>query len=375
VRHGRNSKVEPVSLRLLQPDLPRDLDIICLKCLEKNPAKRYGTAQELAEELGRFLRGEPIHAQPVSAVEKLWRWCQRKPVVASLIAALHVVGVLGLTAVLWEWKQARDHAAARLKALEVTERLLYASDMRIAQKAWETSNREVVRQLLDQHRPQPGQEDSRGFEWRLLWRLWHENVRSVFYPHPGGTVQSATFSSDGERFATLIAAKASARLWKSGLPSVPEAEFTNAGSIAFSPTARFLALGTTAGAVSLWDPETKQEIGRLECSTNPVCRLAFSPQGETLACAASEPIVKLWTVSTRTLAGTLAHNAPVRTLAFSPNGTILATGDADSQIHLWNVAVRQEIASFKVPHAFVNSFAFTPDGRTLAIPAEHILYL
>ncbi len=78
---------EPLSPRLVNPGVPQDLETICLKCLQKDPARRYATSQELADELGRFLRGEPILARPISSLARFWRLCRRYPVAASAIAA------------------------------------------------------------------------------------------------------------------------------------------------------------------------------------------------------------------------------------------------------------------------------------------------
>lgn len=101
---------EPVSLHWLNRAVSRDLEVICLKCLEKEPGRRYASARELAQELGRFQNDEPIRARPVSAAEKFWRRCRRRPALAGVSGAALVFLMAGLIVSLWQWQRAENHA-------------------------------------------------------------------------------------------------------------------------------------------------------------------------------------------------------------------------------------------------------------------------
>jgi serine/threonine protein kinase/Flp pilus assembly protein TadD len=111
---------EPRAPRKVNDKIPRDLETICLKCLRKEPARRYPTAAELAEDLRRFLAGEPVRARPVSGYERLWRWCGRNRLVASLLAALALVFAGGFAGVTLQWLRAENYAAQVVEQAQAT---------------------------------------------------------------------------------------------------------------------------------------------------------------------------------------------------------------------------------------------------------------
>jgi eukaryotic-like serine/threonine-protein kinase len=105
------------------------LETLCQSywCLEKEPERRCPTAQNLADELARFLRDEPILARLATAPERLWRWARRKPALGSLIVLLQVVGVTGLTGIVWQWWRAENNAIEARAQRDVAEGRLYAA--------------------------------------------------------------------------------------------------------------------------------------------------------------------------------------------------------------------------------------------------------
>jgi WD40 repeat protein/tRNA A-37 threonylcarbamoyl transferase component Bud32 len=191
---------EPVSPRTLNASVPRDLETICLKCLEKDSRRRYGTAQELADECQRYLDGKPILARPVGRLERTWRWCRRNPALAAMTAMAVQACITGMVISILFALQAREQAAVSadlaVKADELatkwkqeagrathqeglTRRYLYSAHLNLAHDALKASNLLRTVELLDQHRPAADHDDLRSFEWRYLWRECHRWQRAI----------------------------------------------------------------------------------------------------------------------------------------------------------------------------------------------------
>jgi serine/threonine-protein kinase len=151
-RMTNGKKPSPAGLRVSRRSCI-DLEIICLKCLEKDPARRYPSAQALAEDLERMLAGVPILARSASAAEKVWRWCRRRPAVAALWSALVLVLVLGLTGVLWQWRRAEaDKRMATIEAAKSRQLAQFLQQMltRVGPSASLGRDTTLLREILDQ---------------------------------------------------------------------------------------------------------------------------------------------------------------------------------------------------------------------------------
>jgi len=318
---------EPPAPRTCNKAIDRDLETICSKALLKNPAQRYGSAEAFADDLDRWLTGEPIAARPTSPTERAWLWCRRKPALAALSAGLLLSIVSGLVISLWQWRRAEGTAALMAQNL-------YVSDVGVAFGAWESGRIERARELLNGQRPGLGQPDLRTFEWRYLFGLTR--------PKELLTIQTGA-----------------AQIWGS----------------AVSPDGRILATGAGDGTIQLWDLPSGAPLGSLKNSPTIIYCLAFSPVDGTLLAAATDTLeVQLWDVSKRQLVGRLVHHASTFSLAFTPDGRKLATVagypyalDTPAELSLWDVDTRQKVRSFDAHQASSAFVDISRDGNLLAI--------
>ena len=415
---------EPVPPRRLVPGLPRDLDTICLKCLQKEGPRRYESAKALADDLRAFLEQRPITARPISNLERAIKLVKRQPVIASLALLLVLSVFAGFAGVVWQWRAAvrnfalaeqraedeRKASAAREEALREMQSSLYLHRISRAERAWRDNQVATTDQLLAEC---PA--ELRRWEWQLLKDRCHGERLNIPIQSP-----CVDYHPNADAIAIASASEVQIRDARTGKVLQTLSTGTTATRLAFHPSGKRLAVAGKNNDVSIWDLEGGREIQILKNHSGHVTCLRFNPAGDRLACGTGvgrpggddkhsgeiwvwdlkrfEPIIKrrihdyplsdlAYSRDGKRLA-TIAwdHNVVVLdandgeeilrikeslfAVDFSDDGSYLAGGSVENSVRIWDLKSLKIVADLPGHSQRIGCLRFSPDGTRLASASD-----
>jgi hypothetical protein len=331
---------DPVAPRLLNSGVPRDLETICLKCLERDPARRYLTAAELAADLGRFLDGHPIHARPVSPAGRFLRWCRRRPAIATAWALVVSLAIgSSIASVLIQRARVRTQAALNEGRARLRESLI--SEARAVMVTLQPGRRaKALAALAEASRIRPGPDiRHEAYSALLLWDLTARETWKLDYGF-GGYLR---FDESGKRAVNDIPR------WGGGQRE--PSKFVQWNSTSTAPTT--VTLEAPAPAIGPFDFSLngKRVIGRFEDHTIRVWEFG-QPEPFLVVSNNPAPIVT-------------KNDVDTDDVRISPDGTRFVTGRKGGGLSMFRVSDGTEIARWESSTTF-NQVRFSPNGTRIA---------
>lgn len=348
---------EPVSPRQLNPHIPRDLETICLKCLEKQIHRRYATARELADELDRFLSGKPILARPVGVTERAWKWCRRNRLVAGLLATVAASLVIGTVVSTYFAIEADRRADENLK-LATSNRELADAEAKAKRAAFlQAANSTLDKSLA--------LSEAGEVHEGLLWMADALDSASRAEAHP-----------------VAEACRYNLAFWSARSPQLEMSSGTESVyGLAIDPAGQRVAM-CEWGRTTIYDVQTGRQIGPHLEQKDYVNACAFSPDGGTLYTGGQDGKICWWNTATgQPLREPIIHGgekmklnvtprrAGVRSLSLHVSGKLLATAAANNVI-LWNTETGEAVGDKIERAAYVTVVGFEGDGKHFWVGAE-----
>ncbi len=416
-------ETEPERLRKLDSTISKDLETICLKCLEKEPEKRYASCQHLADELARCLRGEPIQARPIGRGERFGRWCRRNPVVSGLILAATVILLLGSAVssyfALTSEQRRREAEQAATDASQANERAnreatrAKANEELATQRACQLeTEKSNVEGLLDNL-------DRTNYATQLIWaqrqiadgdffaaantmasvnsslRGWESNyidreIRESSRELSGhnSDILAVAISPDGTHAASGGVDKRICLWYLTETGADPRILAGHDGPVTallYDAKGENILSGSFDGTVRIWNITTGEGEHKLDLGKGPVLALALHPDGEVVAARYhghiavwdldSGLLVKEWGVGgigARIHPLSLSRGEHREGIAFTPDGSMLVSTDNSGILHGWKTATGAIAVRFFGPHVSTPGIAFADNGSILLAASETI---
>lgn len=328
---------DAVPPRRLRKEIPRDLEAVCLKCLEKDPQRRYASAAALGADVRRWLEGEPTLARRLTPLGVLWRRAAARPVTSALIALTSAaivavaIGASLLAAHLNRSLQAVEEREADLRAR------LYAWDTRQGLDAWSVFSRDQNIEMLNRYVPRDDETDLRSFPWHY----WNKLCRGADWEitHHDGQVYGLAYSVDG----------------------------------------RYLFSGGAEGRLCVWDLNTRRLVDVRWTDHGEVCNLALSPGGEHLLCGRQDGTVELWAFAEGRLAPepevfSSGQSTEARGVAASSDGRWLAAAHPHGELAIWSRAEGKRVRFSENDPSHCKAVVFSHDDQTLITCAGGSVY-